>query len=107
MALARELVAVAHGAGLAAAQKNAAEDAAVMRAAGFDFAVAEECAAYTECTSYIGVYGRHVLDIEYTDNLPRPFDQMCADPDTPESVVLRDRDLVAPSQPGYQLVLCD
>ncbi|CAN5461048.1 endo alpha-1,4 polygalactosaminidase [soil metagenome] len=107
VALARELVAVAHGAGLAAAQKNAAEDAAVMRAAGFDFAVAEECAAYTECTSYIGVYGRHVLDIEYTDNLPRPFDQMCADPDTPESVVLRDRDLVAPSQPGYQLVLCD
>lgn len=106
VALARELVAIAHGAGLAAAQKNAAQDAPVMRAAGFDFAVAEECAAYDECASYSGVYGEHVVDIEYTDNLPRPFSQMCADTTTPASVVLRDRDLVAPSEPGYQFELC-
>lgn len=105
-ALARDLVAAAHAAGLAAGQKNAAEDASVMRAAGFDFAVAEECAAYDECASYTRPYGEHVIDIEYTDNLTRPFDQMCADPDTPSSVVLRDRDLVAPSEPEYHFALC-
>lgn len=104
--LARQLVASAHGAGLAAAQKNAAEDTAAFLAAGFDFAVAEECAAYEECGSYTDVYGARVVAIEYTDNLPRSFDEMCADPATPASVVLRDRDLVAPSTPGYHFELC-
>ena len=47
VALARDLTSSAHSVGLAAAQKNAAEDAPALRAAGFDFAVAEECAAYT------------------------------------------------------------
>ena len=106
LAVSRDLVTAAHRAGLAAAQKNAAEDASLLRAAGFDFAIAEECAAYSECASYIDVYGEHVLDIEYTDNLPRPFAQMCADPGTPRSVVLRDRDLVAPSDPGYHFESC-
>ncbi|AQA05225.1 hypothetical protein BVC93_25685 [Mycobacterium sp. MS1601] len=106
VALAAELVAAAHSAGLAAAQKNAAEDAATFRAAGFDFAVTEECAAYLECDSFTSVYGAHVIDIEYTDNLPRSFAQMCDDPDTPASVVLRDRDLVAASAPGYHFELC-
>jgi hypothetical protein len=104
--LARGLVAAAHNSGLAAGQKNAAEDAAAFRAAGFDFAVAEECAAYDECGAYTDVYGGHVVDIEYTDNLPRPFDAMCADAATPSSVVLRDRDLVAPEDPGYHFELC-
>jgi hypothetical protein len=31
---------------------------------------------------------------------------MCADPETPASVVLRDRDLVAPSTSGYHFALC-
>lgn len=106
VALARELVTVAHGAGLAAAQKNAAEDATAFRAAGFDFAVAEECAAYQECAGYTAVYGGRVVDIEYTDNLPRSFEEMCADPSTPKSVVLRDRDLVTPSSPAYHFQLC-
>jgi hypothetical protein len=106
MTVARRLVSIAHDAGLAAAQKNAAEDAALLRTAGFDFAIAEECAAYSECASYISVYGDHVLDIEYTDNLPRTFAEMCADPSTPRSVVLRERDLVAPSEPSYHFQLC-
>jgi len=105
VALARDLTAAAHGAGLAAAQKNAAEDATVLRDAGFDFAVAEECHAYDECASYTAVYGEHVVAIEYTDTLPRPFAQMCSDPGV-KSMVLRDRDLVAPSEPGYHFELC-
>ena len=69
----------AHDEGLAIGQKNAAEMAgAGRRELGFDFAVAEGCAAYGECAGYSEVYGEHVLQIEYTDNLPTGFDAVCA-----------------------------
>ncbi len=42
----------------------------------------------------------------YTDNLPRPWDEVCADPETPASVVLRDRDLVTPDDPEYVFETC-
>lgn len=107
LALAELLVDAAHGVGLAAGQKNAAEHADVLKErAGFDFAVTEECAAYAECGAYTAVYGAHVIDIEYTDQLPRPFTEMCADPDTPASTVLRDRDLVTPDDEGYVFAGC-
>ncbi|MEV5042051.1 endo alpha-1,4 polygalactosaminidase [Microbacterium sp. LMI1x-1-1.1] len=105
--LATLLVDIAHDVGLAAGQKNAAEDASFLHSrAGFDFAVVEECAAYEECSAYTEVYGDHVLAIDYTDNLPRPWDEVCADPVTPASVVLRDRDLVTPDDPGYVFETC-
>lgn len=107
LALAALLVEAAHGAGLAAGQKNAAEDAAVLHdRAGFDFAVTEECAAYDECGSYTDVYGEHVIDIEYTDELPRSFAEMCADDASPASMVLRDRDLVTPDDDAYTFEAC-
>jgi len=107
VALAAELVAAAHRAGLAAAQKNAAEYAErFSHDAGFDFAITEECAAFQECDAYEAVYGPHVLDIEYTDALPRRFDEVCADPAVPQSLVLRDRGLVTPSEPGYVFEGC-
>lgn len=106
-AVAAALVAVAHDAGLAAGQKNAAEFADRLRdAAGFDFAVAEECAAYDECAAYTDVYGAHVIDIEYTDQLPLPFAQMCADPATPAATVLRDRRLSTPDAAEYAFETC-
>lgn len=105
--LAAMLVTVAHDAGLAAGQKNAAEDAAALRErAGFDFAVTEECAAFRECAAYTGVYGEHVIDIEYADALPRPFAEMCADDESPASMALRDRDLVTPDDDSYVFALC-
>ncbi|RZI80607.1 MAG: hypothetical protein EOO67_19305, partial [Microbacterium sp.] len=101
------LVDIAHDLGLAAAQKNAAEDAVRLRAeADFDFAVVEECAAYDECSAYTEVYGTAVVAIEYTDNLPRPFADVCADEATPRSVVLRDRALVTPDRPAYAFETC-
>lgn len=107
LALADLLVDAAHRVGLAAGRKNAAEHAdALKERAGFDFAVTEECAAYAECGTYTGVYGPHVIDIEYTDQLPRPFAELCADPDTPASTVLRDRDLVTPDDEGYVFAGC-
>ncbi|WP_042545590.1 endo alpha-1,4 polygalactosaminidase [Leucobacter komagatae] len=107
LALAEELVRSAHLAGLAAGQKNAAEDAAALReTAGFDFAVTEECSVFHECGSYAAVYGEHVIDIEYVDALPVPFAEMCAADDAPASMVLRDRDLSAPGSPSYAFETC-
>ncbi|WP_336659251.1 endo alpha-1,4 polygalactosaminidase [Leucobacter sp. USHLN153] len=107
VALSELLVDGAHAAGLAAGQKNAAEDTVTLgRGAGFDFAIAEECAAYEECESYTAVYGEAVIDIEYSDQLPKPFTEMCSDENTPASVVLRDRDLLTPSDEGYVRQSC-
>lgn len=107
LALAAELVRTAHDAGLAAGQKNASEDAEALRdRAGFDFAVTEECSVFHECGAYTDVYGAHVIDIEYTDELPRPFAEMCADPEAPQSMVLRDRLLSAPGDPEYAFETC-
>lgn len=106
LAVAALLVQAAHDAALAAGQKNAAEDARLLReSAGFDFAVTEECAAYDECDAYIDVYGDAVIAIEYTDNLPRPFPEMC-DSELPPSAVLRDRDLTTPGDPAYVFDTC-
>ncbi|QNA94244.1 endo alpha-1,4 polygalactosaminidase [Microbacterium sp. Se63.02b] len=107
LALAALFVDAAHSSGLAAGQKNAAEDAAVLHErAGFDFAVTEECAAYTECDAYTDVYGDHVIDIEYTDELPRPFAEMCDDDTSPASMVLRDRELVTPEDDDHVFEIC-
>ena len=102
--LARRLVAVAHEAGLAAGQKNTPQLGDRGRdEAGFDFAVAEECAQYDECAAYTGVYGAAVLDVEYTDE---GFAAACADPDRPPSTVRRDRDLTTPGTRGYAFATC-
>ncbi len=107
VALASAFADVAHGVGLAVGQKNAAEYSARLKQdAGFDFAVAEECAAYEECGAYTIVYGDAVIDIEYTDALPREFDDMCADPESPGSMILRDRDLATPGDPDYVFETC-
>jgi hypothetical protein len=106
LALAAAYIDLAHEAGLAIGQKNAAEVTAQARDLGFDFAVTEECAAYDECGSYTGVYGEHVLQIEYTDNLPDGFDAVCADPDRAPLTILRDRDLVGPGDAAYAYEQC-
>jgi hypothetical protein len=97
----------AHAAGLAIAQKNAAELGARGRdEAGFDFAVAEECQRYDECSTYTDVWGEHVLDIEYTDNLRGDFADVCADRQVPTSTILRDRDLTTPDDSRYRFAAC-
>ncbi|MDG4666179.1 endo alpha-1,4 polygalactosaminidase [Mycobacterium sp. 236(2023)] len=104
--LARAFVELAHGNGLAIGQKNAAEITDIGRGdIGFDFAVAEECAAYDECDAYTRAYGSHVLQIEYADNLPRPFASVCASERAPLTI-LRDRGLTAPGTPGHVYEQC-
>ncbi len=107
LALARLLVQAAHAEGLATGQKNAAEDVAILHdEAGFDFAVVEECTVFDECDAYTTVYGAHVLAIEYPDTLDTPFTEACTDADRPASLILRDRDLVTPDDPGYVYETC-
>lgn len=106
-AMAKLYVAAAHKAGLAAGQKNTAELAAKLKkTAKFDFAVAEECYRWDECAAYSAVYGDHVIDIEYADDLRGTFADACADPDSPASMVLRDRDLVTSNKPEYVYEAC-
>lgn len=106
-ALAIALVKVTHDAGLAAGQKNTAElTTPLHERAGFDFAVVEECVQFDECARYTGVYGDHVIAIEYSDASAVSFAEACADAKTPASVVLRDRDLVTRDDPDYVFELC-
>nr|WP_240934625.1 endo alpha-1,4 polygalactosaminidase [Cellulomonas sp. IC4_254] len=102
--LATRLVAVAHDAGLAAGQKNTPQLGTRGRdEAGFDFAVAEECAQYDECAAYTDVYGDAVLDVEYTDE---GFAAACADSGRPPSTIRRDRDLSTPADAAYVFETC-
>jgi hypothetical protein len=105
--LARSLASLAHDHGLAIGQKNAADSTEQgRREVGFDFAVAEECAAYRECDRYRRAYGPHVLQIEYTDNLPVPFRDVCSSPDRAPLTILRDRNLVPRGADGHAYDQC-
>jgi hypothetical protein len=105
--LAASYASLAHGLGLAIGQKNAAEIAGTGRAQlGFDFAVAEECAAFDECAAYQRAYGAHVLQIEYADNLPTAFGAVCDAPGRAPLTILRDRDLVPAGAPGHVYQQC-
>jgi hypothetical protein len=105
--LARSFARIAHDRGLAIGQKNAAESTETgRREIGFDFAVAEECATYRECDQYRKAYGDHVLQIEYTDDLPMPFRDVCSSPDRAPLTILRDRDLVPKGTDGFTYQQC-
>lgn len=92
LALAGLLAHRAHGAGLAIAQKNAAEIGARGPRVGFDFAIAEECGRYAECDRYAAAYDDRVLVVEYRR---RDFEATCAAFGDRLPVVLRDLDVSA------------
>ncbi|MFD5224010.1 endo alpha-1,4 polygalactosaminidase [Microbacterium sp. NPDC058342] len=109
-ALASAYVDRAHGAGMAIAQKNAAEITTLAHdELGFDFAVTEECGVWNECAAYTGVYGDHVLQIEYPGALAEEnmtFADACAQSDRAPLTILRDLDLVAAGTAGYVYEAC-
>jgi hypothetical protein len=88
VAYAHLLAHVAHAHGLSAGQKNFAEFNG--RSIGYDFAIAEECGRYRECSSYTKNYGRRVLSIEYRRV---DFNWTCDHYGAKLPVVLRDLDL--------------
>jgi hypothetical protein len=104
---AKLIVVHSHGARLPAGQKNTSELGVRGRdEIGFDFLVAEDCDAFEECADYTDVYGDRVIDVEYTDAIRRPFADVCADPATPASTILRDRGLSAAGEPDYVYEHC-
>ncbi len=107
LALARLLVARAHQAGLAIAQKNLAGlNRATRVRVGFDFAVAEECSEYSECSSYRRAYGRRVIEIEYSDNGRASFTRACRRQGGRWSIIYRDRELRRPGSSQYVYDAC-
>ena len=105
--LAKLYASAAHKAGLAIAQKNSAEYAKQFKKqVRFDFAVAEECYRWNECSSYTKAYGARVIDIEYTDDLRGTFARACDDLGDSVRLMLRDRDLVTPDSPDYVYEHC-
>jgi len=103
LAFATVIIAHAHADGLAVAQKNGADIAIQGRGAGFDFAVAEQCADYDECQSYTAAYGNEVIVIEYSaDGLATA----CAGWGHTLSVVRRDVEVTAPGSSGYVYQAC-
>lgn len=98
VAMAGLLVDRAHAAGLTIAQKSAPELAD--DDLGFDYAVAEDCAAFDECAVYTDAYPS-VLDVEYSD---AGFARACAL--TGLSVQRRDLDVTRPGDPGYVAAWC-
>ena len=104
LAFAKRLARRAHARGLAVGQKNTA-DVTVRQAreAGFDFAIAEECARYHECGRYRRVHGDRVIVIEYRR---RDFDAACDTVGDSLSVVLRDRQVSRPGSPRYRYDAC-
>jgi hypothetical protein len=101
---AKLLAARAHAKGLAIAQKNAAELSRTGRTQiGFDFAIAEECAAWDECDAYTDHYGANVLAIEYDRS---SFTEACEGHGDRLSIVLRDVDVTAPGSRSYVFGSC-
>lgn len=97
-AFARLLINHAHGAGLAIGQKNAAGQVGLGQAAGFDFAVAEECGRYNECGRYISGYGARVFVVEYRD---ADFAKSCDKWGDTLSIIRRDRQVKGPNSSKY------
>lgn len=102
-AYASRLVARAHAAGLAAAQKNTAELLAASRRIGWDFAVVEECQIYRECGAFTRGYGDAVIEIEYRRSA---FGAACRARGDRIAVLWRDRPLRRPGQSGYRYASC-
>jgi hypothetical protein len=101
VAEARLLVARAHADGLAIAQKNTVQLARQGPRIGFDFAIAEECSRYHECAGYLHGYGRHVIEIEYTDNPIAAYRRACRLRGGEISIILRDRDVTPRGSRDY------
>ncbi|TKV27405.1 endo alpha-1,4 polygalactosaminidase [Arthrobacter sp. NamB2] len=102
--VAKMLVKQAHDLGLLVGQKNAAEESSRLRDIGFDFAVAEQCVEFDECSTYTIAYGADVLAIEYLEGFGS--DDPCETPDRPTSTIVRDLNLTMPDDPAYRYMAC-
>ncbi|NEA76075.1 endo alpha-1,4 polygalactosaminidase [Streptomyces sp. SID13588] len=92
-----------HSRGLAIAQKNTSELAGSRAQIGLDFAVAEECGAYSECGDYTAAFGSNVIVIEYTK---KGLSKACASWGGQLSIVRRDVNVSPAGSSGYVRQTC-
>ncbi|MER8012052.1 endo alpha-1,4 polygalactosaminidase [Streptomyces sp. NPDC094149] len=97
------LSARSHADGLAIAQKNTAELAADRVGNGLDFAVVEECGAYSECGDYTAAFGDHIVVIEYTSE---GLANACGGWGDQLSIVRRDLGVSPAGSSGYVRETC-
>lgn len=110
ISFARVLVAQAHGAGLAAAQKNTAELGFRGRQEiGYDVAITEECDRFDVCAQFSRVYGSRVFNIEYVGELRGTVATVCArlraNRSAP-STIIRDVNLAPSGAPDHFYRAC-
>lgn len=98
VAYAALIVADAHALGLAAAQKNTTDltSAEARQQIGFDFAIAEECGRWKECSRYRALYGNLVFVVEYRK---KDFKRDCEKKKLRKRLAIIQRDLNV-TQPG-------
>ncbi|QCR20753.1 endo alpha-1,4 polygalactosaminidase [Agrococcus sp. SGAir0287] len=107
LALAADLVAAIHDAGLWAAQKNALEAGEAGPDAGFDMVVTEECGQFDECADYAALYADRHIDVEYVESTSEAsFLAMCDAGDVPRLSVLRDLALSVAGEADHVRVPC-
>jgi hypothetical protein len=97
------LVSSGHAAGVAVGQKNTVDQSTAARSRGADFAVAEECQVYAECSGYSAAYGTSWVEIEYTD---AAYSSACTARGSTTSVIRRDVDVVPVGSSGYVYRSC-
>jgi hypothetical protein len=128
LAFQQQFSAAAHALGLAVAQKNVvdwvsglAPDGQVLAtAAGFDFAIVEECQLTGECDALMALYGASgVLEVEYWYDEPDSssgvlveansrahFELACSTRGSEVRIVLRNRDVRPSGSEGFVFELC-
>jgi hypothetical protein len=105
VAYAKLLADYAHTKRLAVGQKNTVDLGRrnSLVTIGFDFAIAEECGAFDECSGYTAVFANRVIVIEYTDE---GFAKACQTVGASVSVIRRDVDLTTPGNNEYVYASC-
>lgn len=102
---AKLLARAAHRRGLAAGQKNAPQlDKRTSRTLiGFDFAIAEECGRYRECSRYTSIFGGRVFDVEYDD---AGYRNACGSVGARIAVIRRDLNVTRSGSSTYRYKAC-
>jgi len=108
------LVTYAHSIGLAIGQKNATTDEqdnpewqtdgpTFNGGTGFDFAIAEECGAFTECGTFTAMYPGRVYVVEYATS---GWNAACSAVGATNSVIQRNLDVRPSGSSGYVYKEC-
>ena len=71
---------------------------------GWDFAIIEGCFEFDECDEFSRAYEHGILAVEYELDT---FMDACASIDGNVVMVLRDRELVPPTDPGHVIAHCN